>query len=595
MTKLNNIYLYKFLICYILTIIINNIYVSLILAIYLLTDNIKVSIIYIVSIILFYLFNLYRYDIIPIGIVEYTKSNYLIVNKLLYKAKILNDSTLKVGDVILSLSSNIDSSDIDAKNNILFYINDFKYLFNIVPKNFVFNKINSLDDNIKDIIIKMFYNQNNYNSELSFIFSYSIVLYYFLKRIIKTNPLKIIFIIIHSLLFNFELKFLFIIIDIIINKREYNLIFKVLFISLLNYNLFYNYSLLLPLLFEIYYHLNLKLDFKIYSSIIFSFCFSEINILYSFFYKELLFLRIILMILGLLAIFIKPIGSVIIYILKFITYINIEKYNIRGKITFIGLFIYLLTNKYISNRYLKIILLYLFIICPLFKPFPLIEFIDVGQGDSMLINDSFNAKTVLIDTGNTYNYYKLKRSLYRHGIYTIDYLIISHDDSDHSGNIANLKNDFNIKEIITEGKDIKLNSIFLKHYNLGEYDNDNDNSLVYSTDINDISFLFTGDISKYAEYDLINKYGSLDIDVLKASHHGSDTGNSDYLVSNILPTFAIISTSGMYNHPSPKTIEIFKRYNVKYYLTKECGNIVFYFSKLGSILKTDNNQFVIIK
>lgn len=595
MTKLNNISLYKYIICYILAILIDNIVISVIFAIYLLTDNIKVTAIYIASLVIFYLLNFYKYDLLPIGFVEYTKGNYLIVDKLLYKTKIVNDNNLKVGDVIISISSNINNSDTDMKNNILFYINEYKYLFNIKPKSFIFNRINTLNEDTKGIIIKMFYNQNNYNNELSFIFSYSIVIYYFLRRIIKPKSLKILFILIYSILFCFELKFLCIIIDIITNKKQYNFIYKVLIISFLNIHLFKNYSLLLPLLFELYYLFNFKFDFKTYSSLIFSICFSEINIIYSLFYREFLCIRIILLILGLLTIFFKPIGVVIVYILKFFSSLNIDLISIRGRITIIGFISFLFINKFFSNKYLKLIILYICIFCPLFRPFTLVEFIDVGQGDAILINDSFNYKTALIDTGNEYNYYKLKRSLFSKGIYTIDYLIISHDDSDHSGNISSLEKDFNVKEVITVGKDIKLNKLFLKYYDLGKYDNDNDNSLVYSLYVNNINFLFTGDISKYAEYNLINKYGSIDVDVLKASHHGSDTGNSDYFISNILPKIAVISTSGMYNHPNPKTIDIFDRYKVKYYLTKECGNITFYLTILGSILTTDNNQFVIIK
>ncbi|MBQ6126604.1 MAG: MBL fold metallo-hydrolase [Erysipelotrichaceae bacterium] len=108
------------------------------------------------------------------------------------------------------------------------------------------------------------------------------------------------------------------------------------------------------------------------------------------------------------------------------------------------------------------------------------------------IRDSLYSTSVLIDTGSSYQYYSLKKKLFCEGIYRIDYLIITHDDEDHNGNIENLKKDFKIMNIVETGVDIDCRRIFLKYYDLCGSDNDNDSSLVYAAWIGSVSFLFTG-------------------------------------------------------------------------------------------------------
>ena len=236
----------------------------------------------------------------------------------------------------------------------------------------------------------------------------------------------------------------------------------------------------------------------------------------------------------------------------------------------------------------------LLILSPLNNPLMNVCFIDVGQGDSALIKYPLSKSSILIDTGSEYNYYKLKKTLYEKGLYSIDYLIISHDDTDHNGNIDNLMNDFNIRNVVAKGEDISLKNLDFTYFDLGINDNDNDNSLVYMVNIDGYDFLFTGDISKKIENKLIRDYGPLNVDFLKVSHHGSRTGTSSFMIGNTLPQYAIISTSGMYNHPHFETLDTLDNYLVKYYITRDCGNVDIYFSNILDFIKTGNNDFVII-
>ena len=55
------------------------------------------------------------------------------------------------------------------------------------------------------------------------------------------------------------------------------------------------------------------------------------------------------------------------------------------------------------------------------------------------------------------------------------------------------------------------------------YDNENDNSNVIYTELNEYKFMFMGDSSIKTENEILKKYNIRDIDVLKVGHHGSNT------------------------------------------------------------------------
>ena len=280
---------------------------------------------------------------------------------------------------------------------------------------------------------------------------------------------------------------------------------------------------------------------------------------------------------------------------NYLSIFNILNLSIRGQISLISLIIFLFINNTKLHNIFKYCILICLILSPLNNPYRHITFIDVGQGDSAMIKNPLNHSCVLIDTGSKYNYYKLKKFLFKEGIYKIDKLIITHDDSDHNGNIDNLLKDFKIVEIINKGRDIEYKDLILKYYDLGIYDNDNDNSLVYSLYIDGLNFLFTGDISIEAERELLNRYSPLDIDVLKVSHHGSNTSSSEYFINMLLPEYGIISSSGQYNHPHFEVVDRLNRYMVNIYNTKDSKDISFYFTTFFKYLKTGSGEFVIIR
>ena len=109
-----------------------------------------------------------------------------------------------------------------------------------------------------------------------------------------------------------------------------------------------------------------------------------------------------------------------------------------------------------------------------------------------------------------------------------------------------------------------------------DYSNENDNSSVIYTELNNYRFLFMGDAGVEVEEDLIEKYNLNDIDVLKVGHHGSKTSSGKKkFIDEISPEYSIISVdkNNRYGHPNDSVLDNLE--NSKIYRTDEDGSIMF--------------------
>ena len=99
--------------------------------------------------------------------------------------------------------------------------------------------------------------------------------------------------------------------------------------------------------------------------------------------------------------------------------------------------------------------------------------------------------------------------------------------------------------------------------------------------INNTSFLFTGDMTEREENDCINKYkNELASNILKVAHHGSNTSSSLEFINLVKPDISIISV-GEYNDyglPNKEIVDRLNRYS-NVYMTKNSGNINIRISK----------------
>lgn len=240
-----------------------------------------------------------------------------------------------------------------------------------------------------------------------------------------------------------------------------------------------------------------------------------------------------------------------------------------------------------------------------------IHFLSLPTGDATFICSKHQQVNVLIDTGD-YDATELVNFLRRKGVKKIDAVIISHGDSDHIGGLISMINEFYIKKIyvgiydqtsinylkklyydklylVKAGDVIKIgNLLFDVLFPINDYRDINNNSLVIMARLFNLKILFTGDIERKAELDLINKYPSLSFDILKVAHHGSKTSSSDELLKKYRFKYAIAMNgyANQFNFPSSIIVERFKTIpTVKMYNTMEYGTITIVQSSITKKIK----------
>lgn len=227
-----------------------------------------------------------------------------------------------------------------------------------------------------------------------------------------------------------------------------------------------------------------------------------------------------------------------------------------------------------------------------------IYFLDLPKGESTVIIKAFNKANILIDTGEDVGD-DLELFLKKKGITRLDYVIISHGDSDHNGRLPYLIKEFKIKNIIIsmyddityqmcinnkyKGNIIKVKegySFSFKNLNFlvlspsKNYNSTNNNSIVMLIEAFNNIILTTGDIEKEVELELLNKY-KIDVNIYKIPHHGSQTSSSTTFVNAIKYDYAICMSGyrNTFGHPNNNVI---KRYQEnKVLLTKDKKTIIF--------------------
>ena len=244
-----------------------------------------------------------------------------------------------------------------------------------------------------------------------------------------------------------------------------------------------------------------------------------------------------------------------------------------------------------------------------------VYYLDVGQGDCEVIISPKHKDVVIIDTGGKTTYQKEswqeKTKEYKNseqiitflkglGITKITKLIITHGDYDHMGEAVNLVSDFKVDQVIFNCgtyndleknliqlldknnikyysciKNLNINNNKLYFLNTKEYDNENNNSNVIYTKLNNYKFLFMGDAGIEREKDILNNYNLSNIDVLKVGHHGSKTSSGKEFIDDINPKYSIISVgkNNRYGHPNKEVLNNLE--DSKIYRTDIDGSIMF--------------------
>lgn len=233
----------------------------------------------------------------------------------------------------------------------------------------------------------------------------------------------------------------------------------------------------------------------------------------------------------------------------------------------------------------------------------ILDLLDVGQGLAVLINTpnsqllydtgpkqfgDYIAEKIILNTAYSYN--KI-----------IDTIIISHWDSDHSGNLEKILQynkpqylissnlDKNAKILETLDGSIKsiscnnnaswqiddINLRFFKLTNDNSYQGNN-SSCILKIQTKFYSVLFTGDIEQRSELSLLQNHGEkLKSDILIVPHHGSKTSSSNNFITQVAPLYALISVANdnNYGHPHEIVVERYSNLGVKLLRTDHNGAI----------------------
>ena len=198
-----------------------------------------------------------------------------------------------------------------------------------------------------------------------------------------------------------------------------------------------------------------------------------------------------------------------------------------------------------------------------------VHFIDVGQGDAILIEQ--DGHNMLIDAGPTGSKKTLEEYLQKNNVKNLDYIIVTHNHEDHIGGMANIISNFNVGKILMS-KDVSTTKTYenlinaaksknLKFTNISKnetyefsksqfiilsdgnntHSNINNHSIVIKLKYGDVSFLFMGDAEKEIEEERLSSNSDLKSNVIKLGHHGSNTSSSKEFILKVDPDSAIVS------------------------------------------------------
>jgi competence protein ComEC len=270
---------------------------------------------------------------------------------------------------------------------------------------------------------------------------------------------------------------------------------------------------------------------------------------------------------------------------------------------------------------------------PYANPKATVSFINVGQGDSILVELPFRKAVYMIDTGGTVSFnqkdwekreeeYDVTKEVVlpfikAKGIRHVDGLIITHGDADHAGGgeflLENIKVSHvflpnnrkgNNLETLIETKATKKNihvvklgkgmqwesthSLFFVLHPGSKESTSNNNSIVLWLKIYDRTFLLTGDIEAEAETEITNSFPHIKTDVLKVGHHGSGTSSTVSFLDSVSPGYGIISAgeNNLYGHPALDVLKRLRDRGIVIYRTDEHGDVSIVVDKKRLKVKT---------
>ena len=234
-----------------------------------------------------------------------------------------------------------------------------------------------------------------------------------------------------------------------------------------------------------------------------------------------------------------------------------------------------------------------------------VHYIDVGQGDSTLI--ICDGEAMLIDAGIVSMGETVVEYIKDCGVTELAYVVCTHAHVDHCGGLDDVIEAFPVGTLFAPYTEFDASGTFTSFEDaaadiglyitipalggeftlggavfafvgpLGDYSDVNDSSLVTRLEYGNTSFLFTGDAGTGALLDSATIGGfSINCDVLKLGHHGSNTSTNDEILDLTTPSLAIASCGfeNSYGHPHDEVKTLLEERSIPIYRTDELGSIV---------------------
>ncbi|RSL29405.1 MBL fold metallo-hydrolase [Salibacterium salarium] len=231
-----------------------------------------------------------------------------------------------------------------------------------------------------------------------------------------------------------------------------------------------------------------------------------------------------------------------------------------------------------------------------------LHFLDVGQGDSILLEPNGGGGNILIDGNDRGTDTEIVQYLEKNDINQLEWVVATHPDADHISGLMQVMEETDVENVLGSGKehttdtyDEYMDTIDEQDINYveaseGEYldtaaaevqivsDKEessdlNESSVALHLTYGETTALFTGDATKEQEAEMIEEY-DVEADVLKVGHHGADTSTSEEFVEEVDPDMAVLSYGeNSYGHPDADVVERLRNQGSDLYSTDEAGHI----------------------
>lgn len=266
-------------------------------------------------------------------------------------------------------------------------------------------------------------------------------------------------------------------------------------------------------------------------------------------------------------------------------------------------------------------------------------FIDVGQGDSILI-ETPNGKRILVDGGGTLDFseqleeWQKRKKMFevgkqtvvpylkRNGIRHLDYVVATHGDMDHIGGLRAVLSELSVGNLVwgadrvegseetdlmhiaRENKIKVVQAIQGQKWSIeegiemwvlhparesGRSEKSNNQSVVLLLNVYGETVLLTGDIEKEGEYRILDMLEEMkfrpQIDIMKVAHHGSRTSTTERWVDFFQPSVAVISVGqdNWFGHPTKEVLQRLKAADTQIYRTDVDGAVRVTIDRKGQV------------